>query len=57
MLGFIFPVWDPVENQSQQLSGPDELEPMLPPERVLKGAEWTVAGEEQHWEGETRGQV
>lgn len=37
MLGFIFPVWDPVEKQSQQLLGPDELEPMLPPERVLRG--------------------
>lgn len=37
ILVFFFPVWDPVENQSQQLSGPDGLEPKLPPERVLRG--------------------
>lgn len=34
----LFPsVWDPVENQSQQLAGPDELEPKLIPGRVLRG--------------------
>lgn len=49
---FFFLVWDPVENQSQQESGPDELEPKLPPGRVLRGQSRRGAGEEQHLDGE-----